>query len=98
MPSNGCVHEPPPTKGAFYKVSKSRFIISVRSQSVEERKQLLGELLSEAVKYEIDILSDRDTVQSSGWLVAQMEEEIKEKMEIKFAGKLAIEPDSDLQY
>ncbi len=79
-------------------MSKSRFIVSVRSHASAEREQLLGELLSQAEENEIEILANRDNAQSSGWLVAQMEEAVKEKIESKFAGKLAIEPDSDLQY
>lgn len=79
-------------------MSKSRFIISVRSHSPDERQELLGKLLSEAVNYGIDILSNPEAIQSSGWFVAQMEDHVKEEMELKYAGKLAIEPDSDLQY
>ena len=79
-------------------MSKSKFIISVRSHSSEERQELLTKLLSEAIENEIDILSNPDTAPSSGWVLAEMDEVAKEKMENQYAGKLAIEPDSDLQY
>lgn len=79
-------------------MSKSKFIISIRSHSQDERQKLLRQLLSEAVENEIDILSNPNTAPSNGWVLAQMDEKAKEKMEHDYAGKLAIEPDSDLQY
>lgn len=79
-------------------MSKSKFIISIRSHSQDERQKLLRQLLSEAIENEIDILSNPNTAPRNGWVLARMDEKAKEKMEQDYAGKLAIEPDSDLQY
>ncbi|MEH6405318.1 MAG: hypothetical protein V7750_18230 [Sneathiella sp.] len=79
-------------------MSKSRFIISVRSKSTADKQTILSNFLRDPTISSVEFLSDPNTAQTSDWFVALMDDQTHLELSRKYNGQLIIEPDSDLMY